>query len=62
VSGVDFAMAGGGGQAYVGGGGSFWGPGGWSLTSYNYGTSAASAGGGGSAAGKQGCVWVLEFK
>jgi hypothetical protein len=62
VSGIDFAMAGGGGQSYVGGGGSFWGPGGWALTAYNYGTSAASWGGSGSAVGKQGCVWVLEFK
>ena len=61
VANVDFSIGGSDGGDHNGGG-SFWGGGTSTLTAHVYGTSPKSLGGSGSGAGKQGLVWVLEFK
>ena len=63
VAGVDIAINGSPGAGTSPGGGSFWGTGGsWNHLAANpYGSGGASEGPG-SAVGKQGCIWVLEFK
>jgi len=63
VSGVDAQIAGSPGGGTADSGGSFWGGGASNnhITPLTYGTGAASTGPS-SAAGKQGCIWVLEYK
>ena len=63
VSGVDLHIAGSPGYDTAVGGGSFWGHGASNqhVTPNTYGCGGASSGPS-SAVGKQGCIWVLEFK
>jgi len=63
VAGVDIAVSGSPGYDTAIGGGSFWGHGGSNqhLTANAYGSGGASSGPS-SAVGKQGCIWIMEFK